>query len=107
MSDWAEGKKGHGDTGDTEGTIYLIPLETVVLLICNCSGNVKLMLGSGKQRPRAGRENRGCWVGVSLILCLRGQGVRVDGVLQPVSPPQHWSDVLAPHYRGPCNSFQP
>lgn len=40
MSDWAEGKKGHGDTGDTEGTIYLIPLETVVLLICNCSGNV-------------------------------------------------------------------
>jgi hypothetical protein len=35
-----------------------MPLETVVLLIRKSSGNVKLMLGSGKQRPRAGRENR-------------------------------------------------
>lgn len=60
------GLRVRGDRGVTErigeGNIYLIPSEILVLSICGDSG--KLTLGNGKQRPRARREKRGCWVGV-------------------------------------------
>lgn len=62
----AEGKGGRG--GDGEENIYLIPSETLVLSICGNPDKVKLMLGNGKQRPRARREKRGCWVGVCRTL---------------------------------------
>lgn len=64
------GLRVRGDRGVTErigeGNIYLIPSEILVLSICGDPG--KLTLGNGKQRPRARREKRGCWVGVCQTL---------------------------------------
>lgn len=115
----AEGKRKQG--ADEEDNIYLIPSEILVLLISGYSG--MLTLGNGKQRPRARRENRGCWVGVCLTLptqntVTRGSGdgragsalsglgcsslcFRV-GVQQPIFPPCHQSDVLTPRHLDPC-----
>lgn len=105
-SEGAEGKKAHG--GDGENNMYLTPSETAVLLTHEYSGEVALMLGDGKQRPRARREIRGCWVSV----CLSdppipehchgrqqrwvGSALSGLGVLQPVFPPCRWSAALTP-----------